>query len=67
MVGSKAKRYAFHMKAGMPTIEGLLIKRTRTSFIVISAQILEAEDRSHTLAGHVEILRENVYVMQEIE
>jgi hypothetical protein len=63
----KTKRYAFHMKAGMPTIEGLLVKRTRHAFILIKAQILEAADRTHDLGGHVEVLRENVYCLQELE
>lgn len=66
MVGTK-RRYALHMKAGMPTIEGLLVKRTRRSFVLIAAQILEDPDRTHDLGGHVEVPRENVYCLQELE
>lgn len=48
------------------TIEGLVVKRTRRSFVLIDAEILEGEDRTHELAGHVEVLRENVYCLQEL-
>jgi hypothetical protein len=54
------------MKGGMPTIEGLLVKRLKDRFVVINAQIVQSEDRSHDMGGHVEVLRENVYVLQEI-
>lgn len=67
MVIFRAKRYALHMKDGMPTMEGLLVKRTSRAFILITAQILEAADRTHDLGGHVEVLRENVYCLQELE
>lgn len=66
MVGRK-RRYALHMKDGMPTIEGLLVSRGRRRYLLIAAQILETEERSHTLAGHVEVPRENVYCLQVIE
>lgn len=67
MVSKRRKRYAFHMKDDMPTIEGVLVKRLRDRFVLIAAQIIQAEDRSHDLAGHVEVLRENVYVLQELK
>lgn len=71
MVGIReryARRYALHMKPGQgPTIEGLLVRRTRRSFVLINAALAEAADRSHSLAGHVEVLRENVYCLQEIK
>lgn len=66
MVGIK-RRYAFHMKDGLPTIEGLLVKRTRRGFLLVKAEILEAADRTHDLGGHVEVLRENVFCLQELE
>ena len=59
------KRYALHMKDDT-TIEGLLVKRTRTSFVLIKAQIVQDVDRTHELGGHVEVPRENVYVLQEL-
>lgn len=61
-----AKRVALHMKDNT-TIEGLLVKRTRNSFILIKASIVQDVDRTHDLGGHVEVPRENVYVIQEIQ
>lgn len=59
------KRYALHMKDNT-TIEGLLVKRTRDSFVLIKASIVQDVDRTHELGGHVEVPRENVYLLQEI-
>ena len=61
-----AKRVALHMKDDT-TIEGLLVKRTRNSFVLIKASIVQSADRTHELGGHVEVPRENVYVIQEIQ
>jgi hypothetical protein len=55
------------MKNGAPTIEGLLVRRTRSDFVLIAAQIVESEERSHEMAGHVLVPRENVYCLQEIK
>jgi hypothetical protein len=67
VVGNTAKRYALHMKPGCgPTIEGLLVRRTRREFVLIAAQMLEDADRSHEIGGHVTVPRENVYCLQEI-
>lgn len=61
------RKYALLMKPGCgPTIQGLLVKRTRNAFILLNAELLEGEDRTHDLAGHIEVLRENVYGLQEI-
>ena len=62
-----SKRVALHMKADMPTIEGLLVKRTRTDYVLIAAEIVQDADRSHDLGGHVLVPRENVYCVQEIK
>lgn len=61
-----SKRYAFHLKNDT-TIEGLLVKQTRSDYLLLKAAILEAEDRSRELSGHVVVPRENVYVVQEIQ
>lgn len=61
------KRYALHMKPGCgPTIEGLLVKRARREFVLLDASMLEDADRTHDMAGHVTVPRENVYCLQEI-
>lgn len=60
-----AKRYALHMKDDT-TIEGLLVKRSRDSFVLIKAKIVKDVDRTYDLGGHVEVPRENVYILQEI-
>ena len=59
------KRVALHMKDNT-TVEGLLVKRTRDAFVLIKAQIVQDVDRTHELGGHVEVPRENVYLLQEI-
>ena len=66
-MGLRAKRYALHMKDGQPTLEGLLVRRGRRFYTLIAAAIVEDEDRTNPLAGHIEVPRENVYVLQEIE
>ena len=61
------RRFALHMKPGCgPTAEGLLVKRTRREFVLIDARLVEAEDRTHDIAGPVVFLRENIYCLQEI-
>lgn len=61
------RRYALHMKDNMPTIEGLLIKRLRREFILLDATLLEDADRTHSMAGPVTVLRENVFCLQELK
>lgn len=61
-----AKRVALHMKDNT-TIEGLLVKRTRDSFVLIKAKIVQDVNATHDLGGHVEVPREGVYVIQSIE
>lgn len=64
---SKNRRYALHMKPGCgPTIEGLVIQRTRREFVLLGAQLLESSDRTVDLGGHVFVLRENVFCLQEL-
>lgn len=62
------RRVALLMKPNCgPTVQGLLIKRTRSAFVLLNAEVLEADDRSHELAGvHFEVPRENVYGVQEL-
>jgi hypothetical protein len=66
MVGVK-RRYALHMKDRQPTLEGLLIHRRKGHYVLIDAEILEATDRTHSLEGRVEVPRENVYCLQEVQ
>ena len=65
-MGLTKKRFAFHMRDDLPTIEGLLVRTTRSDFVVLGAQVLQDKDTSHELSGHVFIPRRNVYVRQEI-
>lgn len=61
------KRYALHMKPGCgPTVEGLLVKRTRREFVLMDAQIVESADRTVDVAGYYTVLRENVFGLQEL-
>jgi hypothetical protein len=56
------------MKPGSgPTVEGLLVRRGRDRFVLIDVQLLEAADRTHALSGRVEVLRENVFCLQELQ
>jgi hypothetical protein len=61
------RRYAFHMKDGLPTIEGVLVHRRRRHFVLIAAEILQDRDSTQELSGHLEVPRENVYFLQEIK
>lgn len=61
------RRYALHMKDNLPTIEGLLVGRRSRCFELINAQILEGVDRTITIAGRIEVPRENVYCLERIE
>lgn len=61
------RRYALHMKPGHgPTVEGMLVRRTRRAFVLMNATVREDADRSYDLAGTIEIPRENVYGLQEL-
>ena len=60
------KRFALHMKDDSPTIEGVLVKRSRREYILIAAQIMQ-QDRSIPMEGRVEVPREHVYCLQEIK
>jgi hypothetical protein len=63
-----ARRITLHMKPGCgPTIEGLLIKRTRREYVLIKAELLEDTERTHDMGGHVTVLRENVFCIQEMQ
>lgn len=61
-----ARRVALHMKDNT-TIEGLLVKRTRSEFVLIKAKIVQDVNATYDLGGHVEVPRENVYVVQSID
>ena len=66
-MGLVKKRYAVHMKADMPTIEGLLVSRSRTELVLIDVEVLQDAQRSHALSGRVRVPRENVYCLQELQ
>lgn len=63
----RVKRYALHMKHGAPTITGLIVHRGLRRFVLIRAELEEGEDQTQLMGGHVEVLRENVFCIQEIE
>lgn len=54
-----------HIQNG-PTIEGVLAGRTRTEYILWAPKVLEKEDATVTVSGHVEIPRERVLFYQII-
>lgn len=63
------RRVALIMKPGCgPTVQGVLVRRTRREFVLLNAELIEADDRTHALdRGHFEVPRENVYGVQEIQ
>ena len=65
-MGLTKKRFAFHMRDDLPTIEGLLVKTTRSEFVLLGASIVQDKDTSHELSGHVFVQKTNVYCRQEI-
>ena len=64
MVGKR--RYALHGKPGLPTIHGLLVRRTPNYFVLHDATILEAVDKTHDVQGRLEVLRENVFCLERL-
>ena len=60
------RRYALHGKPGLPTFEGLLVRRTPNYFVLVDASILEAADQSHDVQGRLEVLRENVLCLERL-
>ena len=66
MVSKRRRRYAFHMKDGSPTLEGLLVARRRREYVITDTLILKSADESVALDGAIEVPRENVWVMQEL-
>lgn len=65
--GRRVKRYAFHMKNGAPTITGLVVRRGVRRFVLIKAELERDADSTQPMGGHVEVLRENVFCVQEIK
>jgi hypothetical protein len=61
-------RVALLMKPGCgPTVQGLLMKRTRREYVLFNAELLQDEQTTHELApGPFTVPRENVYGWQEI-
>ena len=52
-----------HQKDGLPSIEGVLVGVAAKRYILLSASIL-GDGGATELAGHVEIPRENVMLVQ---
>lgn len=52
-----------HLQDG-PTIEGILVAETRRTYVVWCPKVLEEEDATVTVSGHVEIPRERVLFVQ---
>jgi hypothetical protein len=54
-----------HLQAG-PTIEGVLAGRTAGHYVLWAPKVLEGEDATLTVSGHVEIPRERVLFFQVV-
>ena len=63
----RVRRYALHMKNDMPTITGLIVRRGPRRFVLIRAELEHDAERTEPMGGHVEVLRENVFCVQEIK
>jgi hypothetical protein len=61
-------RVALLMKPGHgPTVQGLLMRKTRREFVLMNAELVQDEQTTHELdRGPFTVLRENVYGWQEI-
>jgi len=57
------KLVRIHQKDGLPSIEGVLVGVAAKRYILLSASIL-GDGGATELAGHVEIPRENVMLVQ---
>lgn len=63
----RKRRVRIHMhRPEAPSVEGILAGRWGGHYVVLAAKVLEAEDRSIALDGHLEIPRENVLFVQVI-
>lgn len=60
------RRYALHGKPGLPTIHGLLVRRSRDRFVLHDAEILETAEKTHDVQGRLEVLRENVWCLERL-
>ena len=63
----RKRKLRFIFKDKTTTIEGLLVARTRTDYILDLARVLQSEKASEPLVGKVEIPRSNVLFKQRIE
>lgn len=60
----RARKVRLHLKSG-ETVEGLMTRRLVAGHYVLHApRFLEAEDRTHSLDGLVEVHRDNVMFVQ---
>jgi hypothetical protein len=59
------RRVRMHLQAG-PTIQGVLMGRTGGHYVLWAPKVLEGEDATVTVSGHVEIPCERVLFYQVI-
>jgi len=58
------KKVRLHIRDGAPSIEGILAGRTKGHYIIWSPRVLESEEASVSVLGHVEVPERNVMFVQ---
>ena len=65
-IGKRARKVALHTDKG-PSLEGVLLGKTRTEFVLAAAAIVKDEEASFDLEGKVLIPRERVVFYQILD
>lgn len=63
----RKRKVRAHLKDSAPSIEGVLVGRSRGFYVLWAPKVLKSEDESVTLTGHVEIPRDQVHFFQVLD
>ena len=53
-----------HIRDADPSLEGILVGVTAGHYVLLNPKLVEAEDRTHALQGHIEVPVGNVLFVQ---
>lgn len=58
------RKVRLHLAHGAPSIEGVLVGRCDNHYVIWAPKVLEQEDATVTVSGHVEVPERNVMFVQ---
>lgn len=64
MVGRPKKTMRFHFKDRATSIEGVLVRKTRSDYIVEAPKLIEGPEDTVSVSGPIEIPKSNVLFKQ---